>query len=39
MSRPIGLMDVKQAMRDSRFRESLPASMRDDIQKYLNNPG
>ena len=39
MSRPRGLMDVKQAMRDSRFRESLPASMRDDIQKYLNNPG
>jgi hypothetical protein len=32
-------MDVKQAMRDSRFRESLPSSMREDIQKYLNNPG
>ena len=32
-------MDVKQAMRDSRFRESLPPSLAGDIQKYLNNPG
>lgn len=39
MSRPIGLMDVKQALRDNRFRESLPPSFAGDIQKYLNNPG
>lgn len=32
-------MDVKQALRDSRFRESLPPSFASDIQKYLNNPG
>ena len=39
MSRPLGLMDVQQALRDSRFRESLPPSFTSDIQKYLNNPG
>ena len=36
MSRPIGLMDVKQALRDSRFHESLPIGFREDLQKYLN---
>lgn len=39
MSKPIGLMDVKQALRDSRFRDSLPQSFQNDVQKYLNNPG
>jgi hypothetical protein len=39
MSRPINLMDVKQALRDSRFRESLPSGFKEEIQKYLNNPG
>lgn len=39
MNRPIGLMEVKQALRDARFRSSLPESFKDDIQKYLNNPG
>lgn len=38
MSRPIGLLDIKQALRDSRFRESLPVSFKEDIQKYLQNP-
>jgi hypothetical protein len=38
MSRPIGLLDIKQALRDSRFRDSLPSSFKDDIQKYLQNP-
>lgn len=38
MSRSIGLLDIKQALRDSRFRESLPASFKEDIQKYLQNP-
>jgi hypothetical protein len=38
-NRPIGLMEVKQALRDTRFRNSLPESFKDDIQKYLNNPG
>ena len=39
MSRPISLMDVKQALRDSRFRDSLPVGFKEEIQKYLNNPG
>lgn len=39
MNRPIGLIEVKQALRDARFRNSLPDSFKDDMQKYLNNPG
>lgn len=39
MSRPIGLMEVKQALRDSRFRDSLMPDFKEDVQKYLNNPG
>lgn len=39
MSRSVGLMDVKQALRDARFRESLPPTFQEDMQKYLNNPG
>lgn len=39
MSRPIGLMDVKQALRDKRFRESLSSDFMEDMQKYLQNPG
>lgn len=37
--RPIGLMEVKQALRDHRFRDSLGASFNEDVQKYLQNPG
>lgn len=32
-------MDVKQALRDHRFRESLPSSFAEDLNKYLKNPG
>ena len=32
-------MEVKQALRDGRFRDSLPLDMREDIAKYLQNPG
>lgn len=39
MSKPIGIMDVKQALRDHRFRDSLPDSFQEVIQKYLQNPG
>lgn len=39
ISRPVTLMDVKQALRDSRFRESLPKSFEDDLRKYQQNPG
>ena len=37
--KPITLLDVKMAMRDSRFRNSLPAELQDDVKKYLENPG
>ena len=37
--RPITLMDVKQALRDKRFRESLPDSFSEEVQKYQQNPG
>ena len=37
--KPITLLDVKQAMRDNRFRSSLPAELKEDINKYLQNPG
>jgi len=32
-------MDVKQALRDRRFRESLSSEFTEDLQKYLQNPG
>jgi hypothetical protein len=32
-------MDVKQALRDSRFREGLPSSFNEEIKKYQQNPG
>lgn len=35
----IGLLDVKTALRDTRFRESLPPEYTVDVQKYLQNPG
>lgn len=39
MSRPIGILDVKKALRDSRFRDSLPEKFSEDLNKYLQNPG
>ncbi len=39
MSKPIGLMEVKQALRDQRFRDSLGGDFTDDLRKYLQNPG
>ncbi len=35
----IKLMDVKQALLDDRFRESLPEELVPDIQKFIQNPG
>ena len=32
-------MEVKQALKDSRFRESLPPEFNDLVQKYNQNPG
>lgn len=34
----IGLIDVKFALKDSRFRETLPESMYQDLTNYLQNP-
>jgi len=35
----ISLFDVKQALKDSQFRQKLPESLTLDVQKFLNNPG
>ena len=34
----ISLIEVKQALKDPRFRDSLPLELRDDVSKYLFNP-
>ena len=31
-------MDVKKALKDSAFRETLPEILNEDIKKFLNNP-
>lgn len=36
--KPIGLLDVKVALNDSRFRDSLPKELSEDVTKYLQNP-
>lgn len=35
----ISLNDVKNALLDERFRDSLPSEFQDDVQKFLKNPG
>lgn len=32
-------MDIKMALKDPIFRDSLPSELTSDIQKYLQNPG
>lgn len=39
MGKKVTLQDVKQALLDSRFRESLPKDLTEDVQKFLKNPG
>ena len=39
MSERIGFAKVKQAMLDSRFRETLPETFAPEIAKFLSNPG
>lgn len=39
MPKKISLKDIKEALKDSRFRDSLPISYQDDIVQYLHNPG
>ena len=36
--RKIGLKDVKMALGDTRFRETLPQEMKMEVAKYLQNP-
>lgn len=39
MTKKIGLMEVKQALKDGRFRDQLPIELREDVAKFLQNPG
>jgi hypothetical protein len=34
----IGLMEIKQALNDGRFRDVLPVELREDLAKYLHCP-
>jgi hypothetical protein len=38
-SSKIGLQDVKNALKDSRFRLTLPKDMNPEIEEFLSNPG
>ena len=38
-SKKITLTDVKRALKDSRFRNTLPKEMEKDLDEFLNNPG
>lgn len=39
MSKKITLNDVKKALKDARFRATLPQSMERDVGSFLENPG
>jgi len=39
MKKRISIHDVKQALLDERFRSKLPENLREDVQKFLKNPG
>lgn len=39
MKRRVTIHDIKQALLDERFRDSLPDDLQDDVQKFLKNPG
>ena len=39
MSKKIGLMQIKKALNDARFRRLLPDEYQEEIAKYLQNPG
>lgn len=39
MKKKITVQDIKQALLDARFRETLPPELEGDVQKFLNNPG
>jgi hypothetical protein len=37
-SNKVSLLEVKQAIKDERFRASLPPEMKPGLDKYLSNP-
>jgi len=39
MSKKVTLLEVKSALKDSRFRMSLPKSLENEVNEFLNNPG
>jgi hypothetical protein len=38
-NKTITLLDIKQALKDSRFRDTLPPDMMEEVHKFLKNPG
>jgi len=39
MKNVIHLMEVKQALRDARFREALPPALAQEVEVFIKNPG
>jgi hypothetical protein len=39
VKRRISIHEIKQALLDQRFRDSLPSDLSEDVQKFLKNPG
>lgn len=39
MKQTLSLVDVKEALRDDRFKKSLPEVFSEDIKKFNSNPG
>lgn len=35
----ISLLDIKEALKDARFRNTLPIELQEDVAKFLTNPG
>jgi hypothetical protein len=35
----VTIHDIKQALLDDRFRQTLPEELQEDVQKFLKNPG
>jgi len=38
MKRRVTIHDIKQALLDQRFRDSLPESLQEDVVKFMKNP-
>lgn len=39
MKKRVSVHDIKQALLDERFRNSLPEELQPEVQKFLKNPG